>query len=109
MLTYLLVSCGLLGLAVGSFLKVVIHRVPLKVSIVRPRSSCPGCDTELANRDNIPLLSWLLLRGHCRTCGTPISARYPLVELLTAGLFIGAAFRFGYSWSLPPYLLLLAG
>jgi leader peptidase (prepilin peptidase) / N-methyltransferase len=82
---------GLLGLAVGSFLNVVVYRVPLGLSIVRPGSACPGCHTPIAARDNIPVLSWLLLRGRCRTCGTRISARYPLVELLNAVLWLGLA------------------
>jgi len=82
---------GGLGLAVGSFLNVVIHRVPLGQSIVRPGSACPGCHTPIAPRDNIPVLSWLLLRGRCRTCGTRISPRYPLVEVLNAVLWLGLA------------------
>ena len=100
--------CGLLGLAVGSFLNVVIYRVPRKESVVRPRSRCPGCGTQLAERDNIPIVSWVLLRGHCRTCGDPISARYPLVELTTAALFVAAALRFGLDWVLPAYLVFFA-
>jgi len=102
------VVCGLLGLAVGSFLNVVIYRVPRKESVVRPRSRCPGCGTQLADRDNIPVLSWILLRGRCRTCGEPISARYPLVELGTAALFVAAALRFGLDWVLPAYLVFFA-
>lgn len=82
---------GGLGLAVGSFLNVVIHRVPRDLSIVRPGSACPGCHTPIAARDNIPVLSWILLRGRCRTCGAPISPRYPLVELLNAVLWLGLA------------------
>jgi leader peptidase (prepilin peptidase) / N-methyltransferase len=78
---------AVLGAVVGSFLNVVIHRVPLGESIVSPGSHCPHCDTPVANRDNIPVLSWLLLRGRCRNCGGPISPRYPLVELLTAVAF----------------------
>jgi leader peptidase (prepilin peptidase)/N-methyltransferase len=100
--------CGLFGLMVGSFLNVVIHRVPAKQSVVKPRSRCPGCATEIAPRDNIPVLSWLLLRGKCRTCGTGISVRYPLVELGTAALFVAAGVRFSDSWALPAYLLLFA-
>src|SRR5438045_6664371 len=87
---YVTVVCGVFGLLVGSFLNVVIYRVPRKESVVRPRSRCPGCGTQLAERDNVPVVSWLLLRGKCRTCGEPISARYPMVELLTGGLFVGA-------------------
>jgi leader peptidase (prepilin peptidase)/N-methyltransferase len=105
--TWLLVGfVGLLGLLIGSFLNVVIHRVPAGESVVHPRSRCPGCGTEIAPRDNIPVLSWLLLRGRCRTCGEPISIRYPLVELLTAAVFIVMALTFGVSAELPAYLYL---
>lgn len=76
---------------------------------MRPRSACPSCGTTLADRDNIPVVSWVLLRGRCRSCSLPISPRYPLVELLTAALFVGDALRFGYSWTLPPMLVLTAG
>jgi leader peptidase (prepilin peptidase)/N-methyltransferase len=75
------------GAAIGSFLNVVVHRVPLGESVVAPRSRCPGCHTEIAGYDNIPVLSWILLRGRCRHCGTRISIRYPAVELLTAVSF----------------------
>ena len=77
-----------LGLAVGSFLNVVVHRVPRGLSVVRPASACPSCGTEIRPRDNVPVLSWLLLRGKCRTCGAPISARYPAVELATGLVFL---------------------
>jgi len=72
---------GLLGLAAGSFANVVIHRVPRRESVVRPGSRCPACGTPIAWRDNLPLVSWLLLRGRCRSCRAPIAVRYPLVEL----------------------------
>ena len=83
-----------LGLLVGSFLNVVIYRVPLGKSIVSPPSSCPSCGERIRGWDNIPVLSWVLLRGKCRTCRLPISARYPLVEAATAVLFglVGARF-----------------
>jgi leader peptidase (prepilin peptidase)/N-methyltransferase len=86
------------GLIVGSFLNVVIHRLPLGESIVWPGSSCPWCSGRIAARDNVPLLSWLLLRGRCRKCSAPIAVRYPAVEALTAALFVAAAFRFP-SWT----------
>lgn len=100
--------CLLLGLAIGSFLNVVIWRVPRGESIVSPPSHCPGCDQPIAERDNIPVVSWLLLRARCRNCGTHISARYPLVEGLTGVLFAALAWRFGPSWELPAYLYLAA-
>jgi leader peptidase (prepilin peptidase)/N-methyltransferase len=102
-------GCGLLGLLVGSFLNVVIHRVPRKESVVRPRSRCPGCGTTLAERDNIPVVSYLLLRGRCRTCEEPISARYPLVEVLTGVAFATVGARFGVDWAVPAFLVLAAG
>jgi leader peptidase (prepilin peptidase)/N-methyltransferase len=108
MLTFLILGCGVLGLAVGSFLNVVIWRVPRGESLVRPRSHCPSCDAELKERDNIPVVSWLLLRGRCRSCGVPISKRYPLVELACAALFAGTAARFGLRWDLPAFLVLFA-
>ena len=109
MLALLAGVCALFGLAVGSFLNVVIHRVPRKESVISPRSRCPGCGTTLASRDNIPVVSWLLLKGRCRTCGEPISIRYPLVELLTAGLFVVTALRLGVDAALPAFLVVVAG
>ena len=108
MLALLIGICALGGLAVGSFLNVVIYRVPRKLSIVAPRSACPNCATPIAERDNIPVLSWLLLKGRCRHCHIAISPRYPLVELAGAALFAGAAARLGYNWDLPAFLVLLA-
>jgi leader peptidase (prepilin peptidase)/N-methyltransferase len=81
---------GVLGAVVGSFLNVVAYRLPRRESLVRPPSHCHACGTQIKPYDNIPVLSWLLLRGHCRSCGAPISARYPVVEALTAGLCVGA-------------------
>jgi len=83
------------GLAMGSFLNVVIHRVPREMSLWRPRSHCPGCGALVAWYDNVPVLSYLWLLGRCRHCGTPISWRYPLVELTTAGLLVLVHHRFG--------------
>ena len=85
---------ALVGAAVGSFLNVVWHRVPLHESVVRPASRCPACRTPLLRRDNVPVVSWLLLRGRCRHCDAPISVRYPLVEAGTALLFAIVASRF---------------
>ena len=105
----IVVASALLGLAVGSFLNVVIWRVPRHESVVSPPSHCPGCDAEIAPRDNIPVLSWLLLRGRCRRCGVRISARYPLVEAGTGVLWAMLALRFDDTWALPAYLVLAAG
>ncbi|HLF41151.1 MAG TPA: prepilin peptidase [Acidimicrobiia bacterium] len=104
----LVVLVTVLGLAVGSFLNVVIWRVPRKLSVVRPGSHCPGCETPIRPVDNVPVASWLRLRGRCRHCGAPISVRYPLVELAGAVLFGAAAARFGWSWELPAYLVFFA-
>jgi len=79
---------GVLGLAIGSFLNVVVHRVPAGISVVAPASACPRCDHPIRRRDNVPVLSWLLLRARCRDCAAPISARYPAVEGATAVLFV---------------------
>ena len=95
----LLAPVGVLGLLIGSFLNVVIHRVPRGLSVVSPPSACPGCGSGIAPRDNVPLLSWVLLRGACRHCRAPISVRYPLVEAITAVVFLVAALRFA-----PPVL-----
>jgi leader peptidase (prepilin peptidase)/N-methyltransferase len=105
---FLVFVCALLGLVIGSFLNVVIYRVPRGESVVRPRSHCPGCGEQVRPRDEVPLVSWLLLKGKCRDCGARISARYFVVELLTGVLFAGIAARFGYSADLPAYLYLAA-
>lgn len=85
---------GGFGLLIGSFLNVVIHRVPAGRSIVNPPSTCGGCDARIRPFDNVPVLSWLLLRGRCRDCSIRISARYPLVELLTGVVFVAVVLRF---------------
>ena len=81
---------GVLGAIVGSFLNVVAYRLPRRESLVTPASHCPNCDAPVKPYDNVPILSWLLLRGRCRNCAQPISPRYPLVEALTAALCVGA-------------------
>ena len=99
-----------LGLAFGSFLTVVIHRVPAGESVLHPRSRCPSCGTPIRGRDNVPVLSWLLLRGKCRGCGTKISAVYPLTELACAALFAVVALRWEDVWAailLGPFLATL--
>lgn len=83
------------GLAIGSFLNVVVHRVPAGLSVVAPASACPRCGHAIRARDNVPVLSWAVLRGQCRDCAEPISVRYPLVELATAALFALVVLRFG--------------
>ncbi|MGQ0843278.1 MAG: prepilin peptidase [Sporichthyaceae bacterium] len=98
----------LLGLAIGSFLNVVVYRVPRGLSVVSPPSACPGCQSPISPRDNVPVLGWLLLRGRCRTCRTPISPRYALVEALTGALFLAFLLRVGFEPVLPAVLLATA-
>ena len=86
------------GLVFGSFLTVVIHRVPAGDSLVRPRSRCPSCGTPLRNVDSIPVVSWLMLRGRCRACGARISVVYPITELATGGLFVAVALVYEDPW-----------
>jgi leader peptidase (prepilin peptidase)/N-methyltransferase len=112
--------CGILGLAVGSFLNVVIHRLPKMMerewrvqcaelqggtvpeeapfNLATPRSRCPHCGHQLGALDNIPLISWLVLRGRCRTCAAPIALRYPLIEAASGALALAAALHFGPGW-----------
>lgn len=100
-----LVILVLLGLAVGSFLNVCIHRLPLRQSLVNPPSRCPRCGYELRWFDNIPVVSYVMLGGRCRKCRTRISVRYPIVELLTMGLFVIHGFVFGWTLLLAVRLL----
>jgi leader peptidase (prepilin peptidase)/N-methyltransferase len=122
-------SCGLLGLLVGSFLNVVIHRLPKMMerdwhgqcaelrgetapeheplSLARPRSHCPGCGHAITALENIPVVSWLVLRGRCSACKTPISARYPMVEALTGLLTAFTAVHFGFGWAAAGAILLI--
>jgi leader peptidase (prepilin peptidase)/N-methyltransferase len=105
---FLVGTSTVLGLLIGSFLNVVVWRVPRGESVVSPPSACPRCGHRIRARDNVPVVSWLLLRGRCRDCGAPISARYPLVEAGTGVLFgLTAAFT-GPSWVLPALLYLAA-
>jgi leader peptidase (prepilin peptidase)/N-methyltransferase len=102
---------GLFGLLFGSFLNVCISRWPSGQSVVRPRSRCPKCGGAITARDNIPVVSWLLLRGKCRHCGNPISAMYPAVELLTGVIWAWCAWRWGlgadaFKWALFGTILL---
>ncbi len=102
----LLVILGLFGLATGSFVNVVVYRLPRGESVVHPPSHCPSCGTQLAPRDNIPVLSWVVLRARCRTCRAPISIRYPVVELSTAATFVATGAAVGQRWQLVPFLIL---
>ena len=87
-MTALLIGAGVLGAVVGSFLNVVAWRLPRGESLVRPRSRCPQCQTQIRAHHNVPVLSWLALRGRCADCGVAIPARYPLVEAVTAALYV---------------------
>lgn len=93
----LLFAFAWLGLAGGSFLNVVIHRLPRGGSVVHPPSRCPTCEYQLRWYDNVPILSWAFLRGKCRRCRSPISIRYPIVELLTMGVFVLHLWLFGWT------------
>lgn len=97
-----------LGAIIGSFLNVVIHRVPAEESIVFPNSACPKCKKKIQGYDNIPILSWLILGGRCRNCNSPISFRYPAVEILTGLVFLLFFWRFDLTPILPVYLVFAA-
>ncbi len=97
-----------LGLSVGSFLNVVIFRVPERLSVVRPGSRCPVCKYEIRWYDNIPVLSFLLLRGKCRVCKTEISIQYPMIEAMTGILALTCAVQWGFSWDALYYFLFCA-
>jgi len=98
MASVLVTLVGAFGLLIGSFLNVVVYRVPAKQSIVSPPSACPNCSTPIRRRDNIPVLSWLILRGKCRDCRAPISRRYPIVELATGLFFAAVTAWFIFGW-----------
>ncbi|SNS38278.1 leader peptidase (prepilin peptidase) / N-methyltransferase [Micrococcales bacterium KH10] len=101
-----LVLAGILGLVVGSFLNVVIWRVPRGESVVKPPSACPRCGHRLHAWENIPVLSWLWLRGKCSRCRKPIAARYPVIELVTAIAVVLVVLRFGVTWATLGYVYL---
>jgi len=92
-----MLGAAVMGLAIGSFLNVCIARLPVDLSVVRPRSRCPQCEKEIIWRDNIPVLSWILLRGKCRNCGKGISIQYPLVEIGVALLWVWGVWQYGVS------------
>lgn len=104
----LLVFLAVFGLVVGSFVNVVIVRVPSGESIVSPPSKCPLCEQPILPKDNIPVISWLLLKGKCRNCGEPIPAGYPLVEAGNAVLWVLAGVAFGVTWWVIPYAVLFS-
>lgn len=108
MLIGVVALAAVFGLLIGSFLNVVIARVPDGRSVVRPGSACPHCGTPISARDNIPVLSWIVLRGRSRCCREPISVRYPLVEAGTAAFFAAVTGWSGVSWLLPALLYLAA-
>lgn len=95
-----IIALALAGLVLGSFLSVVAHRVPLGESIVAPRSRCPNCKSQIAFYDNVPVVSWLVLGGRCRSCGERIPATYPLLEAGLAASFVGVLLRFEGEWEL---------
>src|SRR5580704_16810679 len=86
-IAFVIVAAGLIGLLIGSFLNVVVYRIPRGLSVAGPRSFCPTCNRQLTWWENVPVGSWVALRGRCRTCHQPISLRYPLVELGTGDVF----------------------
>jgi leader peptidase (prepilin peptidase)/N-methyltransferase len=102
---FFIVFLTLWGLCIGSFLNVCIHRLPLRQSVVSPGSRCPHCGYALTWRDNIPLVSYALLAGRCRSCRAPISMRYPFVEALTAAIFLWHVWVFGVTWLLAVRLI----
>ena len=108
MTAYFATVAGLFGLLIGSFLNVVAYRVPLSRSVVSPPSACPECGHPIRWKDNIPVVSWLLIKGRCRDCDASISARYPFVEAATGALFVGSYLVIGPVWVLPAYLLFVA-
>lgn len=97
-----IVASGIAGLAVGSFLNVVVYRLPRRMSLARPPSRCPACGVRLSPVELVPVLSWVGLRGRCRHCHAPVSARYPLVELATGALCAATAGALGSLWPLAP-------
>lgn len=100
---------GALGASVGSFANVAIYRLPAGLSLLYPPSRCPKCQHRLRKRENVPIFGWLWLRGRCAHCRTPISPRYPLVEAVTAAIFVGVFARYGLTLTTPGYWLFLTG
>ncbi len=96
---FFLSASFILGMIIGSFLNVCIYRIPAGLSIVHPPSHCPHCETPIRWYQNIPLISWIVLRGRCASCKAPVSYRYPLIEALSGGLYLLVFLYFGLSWS----------
>lgn len=105
---YMEIAIFIIGLTVGSFLNVCIYRLPRNISIVTPPSSCPSCHQKIRPIDNIPVISYLLLRGRCKFCGGKISIRYPFVELLNGLLYLFVFYTFGFGWHLIPLFAFLS-
>jgi leader peptidase (prepilin peptidase) / N-methyltransferase len=95
--SWIWIYAAFIGAAIGSFLNVCVYRWPAEMSVLRPRSQCPGCSQPIRWYDNVPVLGYLWLRGRCRNCGMPISAQYPAVELITSLIWLGAVIRLGPS------------
>jgi leader peptidase (prepilin peptidase) / N-methyltransferase len=107
--TFWVIMTGVLGLLLGSFANVVIWRLPRDESVVKPRSRCPKCGKMIGWYDNLPVISWLILRAKCRNCKAVIPWRYPLVELVMGGLFAAVFYRCGWTWTTLEYLLFTFG
>lgn len=97
----------ILGAAVGSFLNVVVYRLPEGLSLIHPPSRCPQCETRLKPHDNVPVFGWLWLKGKCRSCRLPIAPRYPMVEFATGCLFVSVFMFFGMTWSTPGHWIFI--
>jgi leader peptidase (prepilin peptidase)/N-methyltransferase len=106
--TLYIILAGTLGAIVGSFLNVCVYRIPRSLSIVFPGSQCPNCKTHIAFYDNIPILSYLILKGKCRHCHAPISIKYPLVEAMNAVLYLGIFLKFGLSFTTLVYFIFVS-
>src|SRR6266571_2590270 len=107
-MTIVYLVTGILGALIGSFLNVCIYRIPRSESVVLPRSHCPNCKTTIPFYDNLPVLSFLMLRGRCRHCHASISWRYPLVEIINTVGYIFLLWKFGLGWQFMVYALLFS-
>jgi len=107
-LWFVLTATGFLGAVLGSFLNVCVYRIPRGLSVVSPPSACPSCGERIAPYDNVPVLAWLWLGGKCRRCRSAISPRYPVVEALTAAVFVLLGWRYGFHLELIPALYFAA-